>query len=443
MSSHLLSGVEQICERIVVLSAGRLIADARVEELRREEVLAVTGTPLARARDVARRVAGVLDAEERDGWLCVRIQPGTSADLNDALVSSGIRVGQLYPTQRSLEEIFLEMTGCEHHAGRWRRWPLVSGAISAEPLKLRRRPATWVVLAVLTLFVLVFGYLLLWVLATTAPEEAFGGGPPPTELLDALRPANLSAYAASNATGVGGALALVLGGLVAGSEYSWGTVRTIAVVRPRRHTIEVAKSVAVTVAAAVLGLVGFAAAGFGAWIVATAEGMSGWPPAGDVIRSAGASWLILTASAQLGLVLGFLTTTPAARLGSGSSISCRRRRRLAAARDRGGGAGDTAGATGRERPGRDVRGHRSGDGCRRRGDVDRTAPGVAGGGGVPRGVRRRERRDLRPRDDLLVGRDALRGVRLGPQRRHPPCYFEVRARRACSATSPIRDRGSR
>ncbi len=94
------------CERVVVLSAGRLIADARVEELRREEVLAVTATPLARARDVALGVAGVLDAEERDGWLRVRVEPGTSADLNDALVSSGIRVSQLYPTQRSLAEIF-------------------------------------------------------------------------------------------------------------------------------------------------------------------------------------------------------------------------------------------------------------------------------------------------------------------------------------------------
>lgn len=110
LSSHQLGEVEQICERVAVLSDGRLIADARVDELRPQEALAITATPLARARDVALGVDGVLEAEERDGWLRVRIDPGTAADLNDALVGHGIRVSALYPTQRSLEEVFLEMT---------------------------------------------------------------------------------------------------------------------------------------------------------------------------------------------------------------------------------------------------------------------------------------------------------------------------------------------
>lgn len=111
LSSHLLDEVERICERVAVLSRGRLIADTRVDELRQEEVLVVSARPLARARDLALGVDGVLDAEEQDGWLRVRAEPDTAADLNEALVRDGIRVSQLYPTQRSLEEIFLEMTG--------------------------------------------------------------------------------------------------------------------------------------------------------------------------------------------------------------------------------------------------------------------------------------------------------------------------------------------
>lgn len=193
----------------------------------------------------------------------------------------------------------------------------MTGAVSAELFKLRRRPATWVVLAILTLFVLVFGYLLLWVLATTSPEEAFNGGPPPTELLEALRPANLTAYAASSLTGIGGALALVLGALVAGSEYSWGTVRTIAVVGPRRPTIALAKIVAVTVSTAAFVVVGFAAAASGAAIVAAAEGSSGWPGGWELVRAAAASWLVLTAWGQLGLGLGFLTRNTGVAVGSG------------------------------------------------------------------------------------------------------------------------------
>lgn len=193
----------------------------------------------------------------------------------------------------------------------------MTGALSAELLKLRKRPATWVVLAILVVFVLLFGYVLLWLLATNAPEEAFSGGPPPAELLETLHPDNLTAYAASNVTGVGGALVLVLGALIAGSEYGWGTVRTIAVVRPGRATIALAKVVAVTAAAAVLSLVGFAAAGAGAAMVAAAEGLSGWPDAWEVVRALGASWLVLTAWGQLGLGLGFLTRNTGVAIGIG------------------------------------------------------------------------------------------------------------------------------
>lgn len=193
----------------------------------------------------------------------------------------------------------------------------MTGALYAELLKLRKRPATWVVLAILVAFVLVFGYLLLWLLATNAPEEAFSGGPPPTELLETLHPDSLTAYAASNVTGVGGALVLVLGALVAGSEYGWGTVRTIAVVRPGRVTIALAKVAAVALAAAVLSLVGFAAAGVGAAGVAVAEGLSGWPGAWEVVRALGASWLVLTAWGQLGLGLGFLTRNTGVAVGIG------------------------------------------------------------------------------------------------------------------------------
>lgn len=193
----------------------------------------------------------------------------------------------------------------------------MTGALSAELLKLRKRPASWVVLALLVVFVLVFGYLLLWLLATNAPEEAFSGGPPPGELLETLHPDELTAYAASSVTGVGGALVLVLGALVAGSEYGWGTVHTIAVVRPGRVTIALAKVAAVAVAAAVLSLVGFAAAGAGAGIVAAAEGLSGWPGAWEVVRALGVSWLVLTAWGQLGLGLGFLTRNTGVAVGIG------------------------------------------------------------------------------------------------------------------------------
>jgi ABC-2 type transport system ATP-binding protein len=48
-----------------------------------------------------------------DGAFDVRIEPGRAADLNWRLVSAGVGVSELRPRERSLEDVFLELTGGE------------------------------------------------------------------------------------------------------------------------------------------------------------------------------------------------------------------------------------------------------------------------------------------------------------------------------------------
>jgi ABC-2 type transport system ATP-binding protein len=76
LSSHLLGEVEQICDRVGVISRGRLIAESTVEELRGKGALLVGVKPLNRARE---RVEQLLGAErvERPRYAVLSMAPAT------------------------------------------------------------------------------------------------------------------------------------------------------------------------------------------------------------------------------------------------------------------------------------------------------------------------------------------------------------------------------
>jgi ABC-type multidrug transport system ATPase subunit len=106
LSSHLLAEVEQLCTRVGVLDRGRLVLQERLETLQ-----APTGRTLVRTPDAASVVA-LLDGgvEARDGDQLL-IRAADSAELNARLVADGIRVLELGPERRSLEDVVHERTG--------------------------------------------------------------------------------------------------------------------------------------------------------------------------------------------------------------------------------------------------------------------------------------------------------------------------------------------
>ena len=106
LSSHLLAEVEQLCTRVGVLDAGRLVLQDDLAAL-----CAPTGRILVDTPD-ADQVATLLDGrvEHRDGQrLLVRHED--AATLNARLVGAGLRVSAIAPHQRTLEEIVLSVTG--------------------------------------------------------------------------------------------------------------------------------------------------------------------------------------------------------------------------------------------------------------------------------------------------------------------------------------------
>jgi ABC-2 type transport system ATP-binding protein len=87
-----------------------MIAEAPVNELRSREGLAVRAEPPEEALRVAQTLPGVEKAWVDDGVLRLLADPGRAAEINAGLVRAGLRVSELRPVERSLEEVFLQLT---------------------------------------------------------------------------------------------------------------------------------------------------------------------------------------------------------------------------------------------------------------------------------------------------------------------------------------------
>jgi ABC-2 type transport system ATP-binding protein len=111
LSSHLLTEVQQICDRVGVISGGRLIADSTVAQLRGGAALLLAAQPLDEAARLAAELLGPHRVQRQDGRLRCDAGPDDAARLNQALVLAGVQVSELHPVERSLEDVFLEMTG--------------------------------------------------------------------------------------------------------------------------------------------------------------------------------------------------------------------------------------------------------------------------------------------------------------------------------------------
>jgi ABC-2 type transport system ATP-binding protein len=114
LSSHLLNEVEQICDRIGVIQRGRLVAEGTVDEVRgTSNSLVVRAAPLEKARGLLGEWLGPAQVTERDGVFQLAVDPARSAELNRRLVEHGVDVSELRPRERSLEDVFLELTEAE------------------------------------------------------------------------------------------------------------------------------------------------------------------------------------------------------------------------------------------------------------------------------------------------------------------------------------------
>ncbi|HET6214854.1 MAG TPA: ABC transporter ATP-binding protein [Micromonosporaceae bacterium] len=105
LSSHQLNEVELLCTRVGVMDRGRLVLQQELAELR-----APTGRVVVRTPD-ADRAAALLDGrvDTRTGDVLL-VRHDDPAALNAQLVTDGLRVAEISPERRSLEEVVLATT---------------------------------------------------------------------------------------------------------------------------------------------------------------------------------------------------------------------------------------------------------------------------------------------------------------------------------------------
>jgi len=116
LSSHLMNEVEQVCDRVGVIARGRIVAEGTVSELRGDAALLVRVDRPREAKEIIDGFQGVAAVELSGTMLRVTARPDAAIDeagVNRRLIEAGIGVRELRTDRRSLEEIFLTLTGGE------------------------------------------------------------------------------------------------------------------------------------------------------------------------------------------------------------------------------------------------------------------------------------------------------------------------------------------
>ncbi|MCM2578383.1 ABC transporter ATP-binding protein [Streptomyces meridianus] len=119
LSSHLLDEIEQVCTHAAVMSQGRLLTQGPVADLAagaRGRLVVTTPDPGEAARVLeVHGVHGITVSGPRVTGHPPAVDPPDLADLNAALVRSGVRVRSFAIEGTSLEEAFVALTGEGFH----------------------------------------------------------------------------------------------------------------------------------------------------------------------------------------------------------------------------------------------------------------------------------------------------------------------------------------
>jgi ABC-2 type transport system ATP-binding protein len=112
LSTHLMSEVEQLCNRLAIIQLGRIRYEGALADLlaRSDGRYRLDATDASRAADICRAIGGIRDVATNDGYVRFAAGPDAAATVSLRLAEAGIGVRALVPGGRSLEELFFEIT---------------------------------------------------------------------------------------------------------------------------------------------------------------------------------------------------------------------------------------------------------------------------------------------------------------------------------------------
>ena len=186
-------------------------------------------------------------------------------------------------------------------------------SLQADLLLLRKRTATWVLLAVSMIMSVVFTYAFPY---TTYLQTAVNKRT--STDLQPLLPHSVVSSVLGGFPFYFGMFALILGALQFGSEFGWDTFKTTFMQRSNRGMAVLSKITALIITLSAFAASAFVTGVLASLVVAANEGTAiSWPSAVDFIKGFAAGWLILSLWALFGVLLAVLSRGIALAMGLG------------------------------------------------------------------------------------------------------------------------------
>ena len=114
ISSHLLDEIEKLCDRVIVIEKGRIIADDKLEHLISEEVVkTLIATHDVEKSEMLVRELGIKYELTKEGFVFKNLEREEKARIISYLVNNNVELDTVRELRVSLEDRFLQITGGE------------------------------------------------------------------------------------------------------------------------------------------------------------------------------------------------------------------------------------------------------------------------------------------------------------------------------------------
>lgn len=116
-STHILSEAEQVCDRVIILNRGEVVAEGRPDELRRKLYpgehlyIEIRGAAAEATQALLKGIPGVISVEAQGSGFTVRGKPRAEVRplISDRVQAAGAKIMELRPVAMTLEDIFLDI----------------------------------------------------------------------------------------------------------------------------------------------------------------------------------------------------------------------------------------------------------------------------------------------------------------------------------------------
>jgi ABC-2 type transport system ATP-binding protein len=112
LSSHLLTEVEDVCNRVAIVSSGRIVYEGEIATLKRGAGTSyrLQTTDDERALAVCRAQPGIAEVHTEAGRISFTADEAAAALLSQALVEAGALIKAMAPQTVTLEDLFFSFT---------------------------------------------------------------------------------------------------------------------------------------------------------------------------------------------------------------------------------------------------------------------------------------------------------------------------------------------